>query len=403
MNTKYCFLIGFIVLLSCACSQQKSQEKYLESVIRRLEKIQSATYLERRETWNPYDSDPVYDMQFYINAYDNPQDTTIGASTIEFHADDTTHFRFAYDGKARILVSDEDKKLVIDSFKFNKELPFRLVNPPFYNYSKNIINYMLTTTDSITIEQAESDHANHFKLIIHEDRQVEFFGEAFKIPNPPLNGEDRTSVYEIWIDKKTTLPYKVRREMSHNISQRTVSHSEFNTINIEDFKPSNFFPADYEIGYYRETSTIQKNSSLETTPAPDFILSDTHNNQISLQDIQSEVILLHFTGVGCAPCLLSVPFLKKLHNTYPDEKVSVLSIETWKSKIETMKNYRIKHEFTFPFLKSDDETITNYKIGGVPAFFIIDKNKTIRKIFNGYDENNSDRLIQEFIDELLKE
>ena len=403
MNTKYCFLIGFIVLLSCACSQQKSQEKYLESVIRRLEKIQSATYLERRETWNPYDSDPVYDMQFYINAYDNPQDTTIGASTIEFHADDTTHFRFAYDGKARILVSDEDKKLVIDSFKFNKELPFRLVNPPFYNYTKNIINYMLTTTDSITIEQAESYHANHFKLTIHEDRQVEFFGKAFKIPTPPMNGEDPTSVYEIWIDKKTNLPYKVRREMSHNISQTTVSDSVFNLISIRDFNPADYFPADYKIVYYREASTIQRNSSLEKAPAPGFTLFDTRNNQISLQEIESEVVLLHFTGIGCGPCLLSIPFLEQVHNTYPEEKVSVLSIETWNSKEKTMRNYQTKHEFTFPFLKSDDYIAENYKIAGVPAFFIIDKNKTIRKIFNGYDENNSDRLIQEYIDELLKE
>lgn len=38
---------------------------------------------------------------------------------------------------------------------------------------------------------------------------------------------------------------------------------------------------------------------------------------------------------------------------------------------------------------------------GVPKFFVLDKKHVIRKVFNGYDDKNSDNVIKKVIDELL--
>lgn len=405
-NLKQLASFFLLIFTLYACAEQNNEHKYLETVLNNLKKIKSAEYEERRVVWNPYDDNPVFDFLCHIKEYDNLSDTTIGASYVELRKESTTSFKFAYDGKARALVWDDTNILGIDSFNVDRGLPFRLVAPPFYNYTKNIINYMLTTTDSISIDKEESDSSLHVKLTIHEDRQVEFFGKAYKIPPAPSYVDDPTSIYEIWIDRKTDLPYKYRREMSHQISENTVITPQFNTNKIEDLNISDYFPSDYEIIDYKERMqqrNDEKTDGLEGTIASEFSLEDTHGNQVSLKDLKSKVILLQFTGIGCGPCLISIPYMEEIHKEYPQSELSVVSIETWNNKMQTLKNYQTKHQFTYTFLKSDEEVIKNYESTSVPSFIILDKNRKIRKIFNGFDENGTSSKIKNIIDELLEE
>lgn len=405
MKATHIFLMAFIALSTTSCAQPKDTKDYLKSVLNKLEKIKSATYQEEKVAWSPYETEPRYTVNYYVKEFNNPADTTIGASFVQLFANDTNRIDYAYDGDVRVLVWDNIKTLGVDSFNVDRGLPFRLVAPPFYNYTKSIIKYILTTTDSVTVEQEENDTTLHVKLTIHEDRQVEFFGKAYKIPDPPMFGEDPTSRYEIWIDKKTNLPYKYRREMAHDKNQLTVFNPVFNKIKIENFRVADYFPADYEIIDYKERMEQRKKrqpNELEGTAATDFSLTDTHNNQVSLKNTQSDVVLLHFTGIECGPCLLSIPFMKKISNEYPPQQLTVLSIETWSGKMETLKNYQTKHQFTYTFLQGKDEVTKAYNAEGVPKFFVLDKNRVIRKVFNGYDENNSDNEIRKAIDELLR-
>ena len=90
-------------------------------------------------------------------------------------------------------------------------------------------------------------------------------------------------------------------------NQETVLNVVFNKIKIENFRVTDYFPADYEIIDYKERMEkrkMQRPDEMEGTAAPDFSLTDTYGNQVSLKEIQSDVILLHFTGIGCGPCLL---------------------------------------------------------------------------------------------------
>lgn len=399
-----CFFL--FTLFFSSCFDQEKEHKYLETVLNNLNKIKSAEYEERRVVWNPYEADPVFDFLRHIKEYDNPSDTTIGASYVELSTESTTPFKFAYDGKVRVLVWDDVNTLGIDSFNVDRGLPFRFVAPPFYNYTKNIINYMLTTTDSITIDKEENDSSFHIKLTIHEDRQVEFFGKAYKMPHAPSFVDDPTSVYEIWIDRKTDLPYKYRREMSHSINENTVITSQFNSNNINDLDISGYFPSGYEIIDYKERMqqrNNEKTDGLEGTIASEFSLEDTHGNQVSLKDLQGKVILLQFTGIGCGPCLLSIPFMEEIYKEYPKNELTVVSIETWRDKMQTLKNYQSVHQFSYTFLKSDEAVIKNYESTSVPSFFILDKNRKIRKIFKGFDENRTNSAVRKIIDELLDE
>lgn len=46
--------------------------------------------------------------------------------------------------------------------------------------------------------------------------------------------------------------------------------------------------------------------------APDWTLTDMKGQKVSLSGIKSKVILLQFTGIGCGPCKISIPFLNRL-------------------------------------------------------------------------------------------
>ena len=91
------------------------------------------------------------------------------------------------------------KEIKIDNFT-TRPLPFRPLTPPFFNYCKNIVRYTLETEDSIVTTLEDCGDYFHFKLVINEDTQVEFFGKAYHMPPPPFYVEP-TSIYELWIHK----------------------------------------------------------------------------------------------------------------------------------------------------------------------------------------------------------
>lgn len=265
---------------------------------------------------------------------------------------------------------------MIDDFT-TRPLPFRLVGPPFFNYTKSIIRYALNTNDNISTELKEEKDYYYFKLVINEDKQVEFFGKDYKIDNPYCL--DPTSSYEIWISKSNDLPYQVRREMYHNISINTCSDVEINKLSISDFKLSDYFPKDYEIRKVRENRAAPT-SSLVGQKATAWTLKDEKEQDISLSDFKSKVLLVQFTGIGCGPCQLSIPFLNKLKSEFKTDDLDIVAIETWRRKAHALQNYINRHHINYKLATGTDEIVKAYQASSAPIFFILDENRIIRKM-----------------------
>jgi len=134
-----------------------------------------------------------------IEYYKNSEDTIIVASFISYKKGDTL-FSYIYYGKMTATTYPKHHGIVIDSFKI-KNTPCRYVSSPFYTFADNILEYILTSSDSIDYKIIETESIYHLKLVINEDRQVEFNGKACYIPKNPYTS-DPTSLYEIWINKK---------------------------------------------------------------------------------------------------------------------------------------------------------------------------------------------------------
>ena len=381
-----------------SCSFQDKDTKYLKKVLNNLEQIKSATYDLKAEGWAPGDTSAYITGFKFIKEYTNLKDPFVGSSYVFLSQEDTTQMVFCYDGNMRAIVYEEQRKIVIDSFNV-RILPFRPVNPPFFNNAKNIIKYALETTDSISVDCEDLGDVIHFKVEIFDDDQVEFFGKPYHIKNPFGFGQE-ISQYDIWINKLTNLPYKIRREMSHDISVNTCSNVEFNKINIKDFKATDYFQPNFSIQAYRMGKRIGK-SNFEGKPAPHWLLSDAENNIFELARLKSKVILLEFTNVSCGPCLMSIPFLKQLVTEYDKSDFDFVSIEAFITNSNVLKMYRKRNNFNYKFLMSKKEVTKNYGVQAVPVFFILDENRIIRKVINGYGKNTTDKEIRDAINDLL--
>lgn len=391
---------SLLLIISISCSGPINKKDYLEKVLNQLQQIESATYYTTDETYQPGDTTALSVNRNFFKEYNNPKDSTIGASYVRLDDADNTKMSFGYDGDVRMMVDNEKQRVNIDDFT-HRPLPIRPLTPPFFNYTKNIIQYALTTSDSISTNLQEFKDHHHFKLVIHENQQVEFFGKAYHMPENPYTSVDPTSIYEIWISKSNQLPYKIRREMSHETTITTCEDVKLNTLSIRDFQLSDYMPDNYTVRMYGDKVEPVSAQSLTGKKAPDWILPDMNEKAVALKELKSKVLLINLTGIGCGPCMASIPFLNELKESYKTEDFELISIETWMRKPQSLRVYADKHKINYPFLCGNDEIVRAYQTGGAaPYFLILDEKRIIRKVIFGYNDNLAGE-IKKSISELL--
>ena len=398
--TKHIIFALFVFNILNAYSTSKETKEYLRVVLNNLEKVESATYNSMKEGWAPGDTAASIIMNHYIKEYNNNSDSTIGASFVSLMQKDTTQMEFCYDGKMLASVNKKNKTIMIDSFNVRK-LPFRPLTPSFFNYNKNIIKYALDTKDSITIKTEDKKEFIYCCIMIFKDKQVEFFGKPYYMEKNPYDYGETTSKYEIWIDKSTDLPFKIRREMSHNISVETISNVIHNKIKLKDFNAAHYFQPEYKIVAYLSGNRKSEENNLIGKIAPDWKLMDTNNKTHSLNELKSKVVMIQFTSVSCGPCRVSIPFLNKLTSEYKKDDFDFVAIECTANSLRALQFYQNKSSINYPFLKSVKAALKDYDITSFPVFFILDKDHVIRNVFNGYSKDVTDSKIRDTINKLM--
>jgi thiol-disulfide isomerase/thioredoxin len=137
-------------------------------------------------------------------------------------------------------------------------------------------------------------------------------------------------------------------------------------------------------------------------PAPDFTLTDTEGNTVTLSALKGKTVILDFWATWCGPCKMSFPAMQVLVDKYKNNpEVKILFLDTWekfptdKEKLEKVTSYITGKKFTFHVLMDyNSKVVASYGITGIPTKCIIDKNGMIRyKIVGG--ETNAGKLVDE--------
>jgi len=383
------------VVMISGCKKEINKNDFLKKVLSNLEQIKSARYSSTSGGIPPGRKVDTIRSSQYTEEFFNPSDTFIGSSFSKIYHYKESKYGFVYDGNAQIFMDWDPNTIRIDSFQ-NNQLPFRPMSTPFFNYTKSIIKYALETKDSTSTEIEDFGDSIKFSIYI-PNKVVEFFGKGYVMDNPYLAIEDAFSSYEIWIHKSDYLPFRYKRTVPHETSWLINNKPEFNIGDIEDFAASNYFPPDYSI----VGQQIKTKKDMVGKTAPEWTLIDINNKSISLRDLKSKILLIKFTGIGCGPCHASLSFTKRLVQDYSINDLEIISIETWSSDIDYIKSYVDKNRLNYKYLISTEEIKKSYQVNEVPAFFIIDENRIIRKVILGYGEGTTEKEIRDAIEELI--
>lgn len=393
------FLVILLIFIT-GCSPDISQDQYLRKISNNLDKIRSASYYSVEATSAPGDTAKVGESrELYYKIFINPSDTLVGSGSASFPPEDTTKMISFYDGNVRGEVNWDKQFVKKDSFKNNPH-PFRLVHYPFYTKINEIIKYTLTTTDSIQTSFQDYGDSLFFSLRVI-NKHIYFNIKPIIIKNEYIP-ENEVSQFDIWFNKKELMPYRMRSKWHHITFLESCHNARFNLTVDTAFIAGNYFPSHFEIQYNDPYAPkAEQKEELAGKAAPDWELKDTSRKNVKLSDLNSKVLLIKFTGIGCGPCHQAIPFLKNLVDEYKTKDFEFVSIESWSKNMETVKRYQEQNEFNFKFLKSTDEVIKSYGVSLVPVFFVIDENRIIRKIIKGYNKEATDKVLKESIDKYL--
>ena len=396
------FTFIVLIILAYACSIDKNQNEYLVKVLNNLKQIKSATYYRTLDAYMPGDTIPYGTGQQYLKEYISLSDTSVGASYLEFMGEDTTKIIYGYDGINQAWIDWDKKTVKTDNFQKNL-YPFRVVMAPFMTYAKTIINYALNKKDSINIDKKDYGDSILISISFY-DQYLEFVGKipvpVYEIPNiPDGSAKGKSCRYDIWIDKSNDLPYKIKRDMIVNISIQGIKNIKINDNIIKDLKVSDYYPPDFPMLIGGNKKSIL--NELEGKYAPDWTLSDFNNNTIKLKNLKSKILMIEFTAIGCGPCYQAIPFLRQLVIDNMNKDFDFISIEAWSKNIDIVKNYYDRNDLNYKLLLSTPDVTEKYHVDLVPVFFIIDENRVIKKIFEGYEKGSTDKKIIDTIKELI--
>ncbi|MGF6849359.1 peroxiredoxin [Chitinophaga sp. W3I9] len=134
--------------------------------------------------------------------------------------------------------------------------------------------------------------------------------------------------------------------------------------------------------------------------APGWVLYAADGRKMSSAQMKGKVMLLDFFFIGCAPCMLSLKPLNRLHEKYKNQNVAMVSLterDSRKSVLGFQRNYRIK----YPMYVDAKEVVQSYHVAAFPTFYFIGKDGKIAQVIEGYEEGFEEKATA-IINDLLK-
>lgn len=118
-------------------------------------------------------------------------------------------------------------------------------------------------------------------------------------------------------------------------------------------------------------------------PAPDFDLVLLDGSEVSLSNLQGQVVVLNFWASWCMPCREEAPDLQAVWETYRDKDVVLLGIG-YKDAADAMQAFMEEFRLTYPNGVDPQGRIGRaYGVTAVPETFVIDAAGRVARFYVG--------------------
>jgi thiol-disulfide isomerase/thioredoxin len=105
--------------------------------------------------------------------------------------------------------------------------------------------------------------------------------------------------------------------------------------------------------------------------APTFTAIDTRGKTISLSKYHGKYVILNFWASWCSPCIDEIPALKRIRDSYPEDRLEIISI-TYDQDTMAFSRAVKKYKMNWIHIFGDEDLIKKYGDQAVPMVYLLD-------------------------------
>ena len=136
---------------------------------------------------------------------------------------------------------------------------------------------------------------------------------------------------------------------------------------------------------------------------PDWTLTDGDGRPTTLSDYRGKVVVLDFWATWCPHCRKAMPAMQRLRDTYGSRGVEVFGVNCRDRGDVDAAAFVAQRGFTYPVLVDGNKIAPQYRVRGIPAFFVIDREGRLVHSQSGFSAEGEARLAQVIEQYLAKE
>lgn len=137
------------------------------------------------------------------------------------------------------------------------------------------------------------------------------------------------------------------------------------------------------------------------SPAPDWSLKDPGGNEFALKNLRGKVVVFDFWATWCGPCRMAMPGMQRLHDKYKGKPVAIFGINCRERQAGADPvGFMKKLNMTYPILLRGDTVAQQYRVSGIPAFYVVGPEGEVVMAWEGYSEAY-EKQAEQLIDALL--
>jgi peroxiredoxin len=122
----------------------------------------------------------------------------------------------------------------------------------------------------------------------------------------------------------------------------------------------------------QETNNKDTQEAKEPVMAPDFELKSIDDSEIKLSDMRDKNVILNFWYTGCGFCVIEMPDLQKLQDTYADDLL-ILAVNVGEKK-EKIQTFMDENGLSFTVLLDEDMNVADiYGVRSFPTTIAVNK------------------------------
>ncbi|MGE3180041.1 MAG: redoxin domain-containing protein [Phycisphaerae bacterium] len=236
--------------------------------------------------------------------------------------------------------------------------------------------YSLLFLAELTMEQPFEAERKEAKSVYFETARIDDQPTDVILSRYKVGDEARW-----YFDLKSHLPRKVVRQFRTPQSGVSTFHLKLSNFEENPEIPDNAFHAPEKPGRYKGLPVGWK--------VPDWTLRTPDGETVQLSKQRGRAVVLDFWAVWCAPCKKAMPGIQQIHKDFSDKPVDVYGISTWPRDTDPVA-YMKDRGFTYGLLLDGDDVAEDYRVGGIPALYVIDGFG--RVAFVGYGAGHDDNI-----------